>query len=291
MTLFDTSKLTLQSIQNRNSLMTMDNILPLDYQSNYQSESLTQLAGEISQANNVILAIGGHVIRSGVQRFLIDLFREGLIDHIAMNGACAIHDYELARFGQTTENVQINLEDRQFGLWEELKDLNNLVMEFHPLGEIIGKGLQREREPYRDISLLSNLHCTVHVGIGYDIVCELPNYEGCEWGGASHLDFLKFVHSVSKGGVFLNIGSAIMGPEIFLKALAMARNAGYDAKFVTGVFDIADIPDPSKPPKKDDPLYYFRPYKTVLHRTAKKSHYIQGYHRDTIPALWRLLTQ
>lgn len=292
MTLFDRSKLTLQPVQNRKSLMTVDDILPLDYQSNYQSESLTQLAEEISQSDNVIVAIGGHVIRAGVQRYLSSFILRGVIGHLAMNGAGLIHDFDLATCGHTTEDVQHYLDKGQFGLWSNLEILNTIVEGAEFLGEHVGKWLWDTQPTFEHFSLCARMSdVTIHIGVGYDIVCELPNYNGAAWGSASYNDFLKFVNAVSRGGVYLNIGTAVMGPEIFLKALAMVRNAGYEAKFVTGVFDIVNIPNPSELPKKDDSLYYFRPYKTVLHRAAERSYYVQGRHRDTIPALWRLLTQ
>jgi hypothetical protein len=140
----------------------------------------------------------------------------------------------------------------------------------------------------------------VHAGIGYDIIHEHPNCDGAAVGAASYRDFLIFARTVERleGGVLLNFGSAIMGPEVYLKALAMARNVAHQdgraiRNFTTAVFDLVPIKgDHRKPLPKSDPGYYFRPHKTILIRTVAdggESFYIEGDHRATLPALWRLL--
>jgi hypothetical protein len=141
----------------------------------------------------------------------------------------------------------------------------------------------------------------VHAGIGYDIIHEHPNCDGAAIGAASYRDFLIFARTVERleGGVLLNFGSAIMGPEVYLKALAMARNVAHQEgrqirRFTTAVFDIVPIHgDPHRELPKTDPGYYFRPHKTILVRTVAdggESFYFAGEHRATLPALWRLLT-
>ncbi|GAJ09073.1 unnamed protein product, partial [marine sediment metagenome] len=155
---------------------------------------------------------------------------------------------------------------------------------------------------YRESSVLAagvrlGVPVTVHVGIGQDIIHEHPNFDGAATGAASYTDFLIFTKSISKleNGVYLNIGSAVMGPEVYLKALAMARNVAHQegekiSQFLTAVFDLPDLSaDQSREPPKTDPRYYFRPYKTVLVRTVAgggESFYIQGEHRLTVPALY-----
>ena len=155
---------------------------------------------------------------------------------------------------------------------------------------------------FRNESLLAagyrlGVPVTVHVSIGQDIIHEHPNCDGAATGATSFTDFLIFAQSVTEleGGVFLNIGSAVMGPEIYLKALAMARNVETQqnrtiSRFTTGVFDLLELgEDLSQEAPKDDPRYYFRPYKTILVRTVAdggESYYVRGRHRETIPALY-----
>ncbi|MCE2851072.1 MAG: hypothetical protein LW717_07800 [Chloroflexaceae bacterium] len=143
---------------------------------------------------------------------------------------------------------------------------------------------------------------TVHVSIGQDIIHEHPNCDGAALGQASYTDFLILTHTVSQleGGVMLNVGSAVMGPEVYLKALAMARNVAHQrgeriAHFTTAVFDMVPLPDDlTVEAKKSDPAYYYRPFKTILVRTVRDggtSYYISGDHRITIPTIWHRLTR
>ncbi len=178
--------------------------------------------------------MGAHVLRAGVNRHLIDLIERGLISHIAINGAGAIHDYELARIGATTESVARYIATGEFGLWRETGELNEIVSEAARLelglGENVGRRIVRKLPASRPQRLRGRLRCsvpiTVHVGIGYDILHEHPNCDGAAFGAASYRDFLIFAVRVERlaGGVVLSFGSAIMGPEVYLKALAMARN-------------------------------------------------------------------
>jgi hypothetical protein len=141
---------------------------------------------------------------------------------------------------------------------------------------------------------------TVHVGVGYDIIHEHPNCDGAALGTTSYRDFLIFTQTITQlqGGVLLNFGTAVMGPEVFLKALAMARNVAHQEgrrinRFTTAVFDLVDLgPDYHREAPKSDPRYYFRPYKTILVRTVQdggESFYVRGDHRVTLPNLWRLV--
>jgi len=176
-----------------------------------------------------------------------------------------------------------------------------LTMTTHHLPE----GRIETKHPWKQSSILAqafqhNVPFTVHPGIGYDIIHEHPNCDGAAVGAASYRDFLIFANTVERleGGVLLNFGSAIMGPEVYLKALAMARNvAGQQGrsirKFTTAVFDLVQIRgDYRKELPKTDPGYYFRPQKTILVRTVAdggESFYFAGDHRATLPALWRLV--
>jgi hypothetical protein len=256
----------------------------------------------------IILMMGAHVIRSGVQRYLIDLMEREYISCIAMNGAVPIHDFEFALIGATTENVVRYIKEGQFGLWKETAQLNDIINQAFKknntigMGEAIGEYIENSTLPFKSISILATayrLHIpvTVHVGIGYDIIHEHPNCDGAASGALSYNDFLKFVSVVQnlENGVVMNFGSAVMGPEVFLKALSMARNVAHQKgehikHFSILVCDLYPLPeDFSKEPSRDDPAYYFRPWKTMLIRTVAdggESFYIQGRHSDTIPALW-----
>lgn len=258
-----------------------------------------------------ILMMGAHLLRAGVSRHLIDLLERGVIDHVAMNGAGMIHDYELARVGATTESVARYIRTGEFGLWQETGELNDWVREAAAvqcgLGEHCGRRLAESDFPYRDLSLLAaawrlGVPATVHVGIGYDILHEHPNCDGAALGAASYRDFLIFARSVERleGGVLLSFGSAVMAPEVFLKALAMARNVAHQQgrairNFATAVFDIVPIQgDIRRELPKTDPGYYFRPHKTLLVRTVAdggQSFYFCGEHRATLPALRRAVLE
>lgn len=253
-----------------------------------------------------ILMMGAHVLRSGVQEYLFDMMEKGLTSLIAVNGACAIHDFELAMIGATTESVATYIQDGQFGLWKETSRLNDIVsaaaQQGLPLGLAVGKAISEGYFPHKNTSLFARAYdlgipVTVHVGIGYDIVCEHPNYDGAAWGKTSYTDFLRYTEEVCRleNGVVMNFGSAIMAPEIYLKALAMARNAARKSNevirhFTTLVCDLHELPvDFRTQPSKDTAGYYFRPWKTMLVRTVADggvSHYVKGRHSRTIPMLW-----
>jgi hypothetical protein len=256
-----------------------------------------------------ILMMGAHLLRAGTGRILIDLMRRGYIDHIAMNGAGVIHDFELARIGATTESVARYIKSGEFGLWNETADLNDWINEAaeigRGLGENVGRRMQTCGYPHTDVSVLAQAYMlkipvTVHVGIGYDIIHEHPNCDGAALGAASYLDFLIFANTVERleNGVMLSFGSAIMAPEVYLKALSMSRNVAHQEgrviqNFTTAVFDLVPIEgDIHRELTKSDPGYYFRPHKTILVRTVAdggESFYIRGDHRKTLPALRREL--
>jgi len=261
-----------------------------------------------SKQSAVILMMGAHVIRSGVQNYLIDLMRRGYISCIAINGGGMIHDFEFALIGATTEKVSRYIKEGQFGLWKETAQLNDIINSAYRenngvgLGEAVGRFIEGSNFPHKSISILASAYrlgipATVHVGIGYDIIHEHPNCDGAATGGLSYNDFLKFTGVVGnlEGGVVMNFGSAIMAPEIFLKALSMARNAAYGQgreirHFTTLVCDLVKLPkNINKEPLKNKAGYYFRPWKTMLIRTIAdggKSFYVRGEHTQTIPGLW-----
>ena len=273
-------------------------------------ENFEIVAERIIQAKNsgaaVVFMMGAHVIRSGAQRYIIDLMERGYISCIAMNGACVVHDFEFALLGKTTENVERYIRKGQFGLWQELGEINEIVfraaLKKAGLGTSIGKAIEKKDYPHKDISIFATgyrlgIPLTVHVGIGYDIVHEHPNCDGAAWGSTSYMDFLIFAKVLEslEGGVAMNFGSAVMAPEIFLKALAMARNVALKEKreinkFTTLVCDLYPLPDDFHvEAPKNTPEYFFRPYKTMLVRTISdggESFYVRGDHSHTIPQLW-----
>jgi hypothetical protein len=254
------------------------------------------------------MMMGGHVIRSGVQKYIIDLMTRGYIDCLAMNGSGIIHDFELALIGATTESVARYIQTGEFGLWRETGYLNDIINKAYRedssvgMGEAVGQAVLEGDYPHKDISLLAaarklNIPVTVHVGVGYDIIHEHPNCDGAAMGALSFNDFLKFAEVVRnlEGGVIMNFGSAVMAPEVFLKALSMARNVAHQSDreirhFTTLVGDLYDLPrDYRSETPKDNPGYYFRPWKTMLVRTVAdggRSYYVSGRHEKTIPALW-----
>jgi hypothetical protein len=226
-----------------------------------------------------------------------------------MNGAGLIHDYELARIGATTESVARYISSGEFGLWQETGELNDWIKEAARLemglGEYAGCRIADSEYPHRDLSILAaawrkGLPITVHAGIGYDILHEHPNCDGAALGAVTYRDFLIFAAGVERldGGVLLCFGSAIMAPEVYLKALAMARNVAHQQgrsirNVTTAVYDIVPIQgDIHRELPKSDPGYYFRPHKTILVRTVADggaSFYFCGPHRATLPALRRAI--
>ena len=314
--LFDRSKLKLRPLSERVHDMALAEVLNLDDDiPSFDDPGLRKVAERVAQAHRagaqVILMMGAHVIKCGLSRFVIDLMERGIITHVGMNGAGPIHDFELALVGATTESVARYIQEGQFGLWEETSRINDAIKQGARdglgLGEAVGRMIEEERFPHRDVSILAagyklRVPVTVHVGIGYDIIHEHPNCDGAALGETSYRDFLALAHSISKlqGGVLLNFGTAVMGPEVFLKALAMARNVAHQEgwrinRFTTAVFDLVHLgSDYHREASKSDARYYFRPYKTLLVRTVQdggESFYICGDHRVTLPNLYRLVTE
>jgi len=310
--LFDRSRLLLEPLAERRHDLTIDTMLPLA-SAVVRHPDLDRVAQAILRARQegagVILMMGAHVLRSGVQRYLIDLMERGLVTALAGNGACAVHDYELALVGATTESVARYIQDGQFGLWRETGRLNDIIAraasEGMGLGEAVGEEIDRGGYPHQDLSLLATAHrlgipFTIHVGIGYDIIHEHPNCSGSALGAASYTDFLIFAGVLENlaRGVVMNFGSAVMAPEVFLKALAMVRNVARHRGeklpgFTSLVCDLHTLPAGYRnETAKDDPSYYYRPWKTMLVRTVAgegTSYYVQGRHADTIPQLWTAL--
>jgi hypothetical protein len=311
---FDRSRLLIKPLAERVNDLSLPNWFELDDPApEFDHPDLANVAQSTVDAQqdgaSRILMMGAHVIRAGVNRHIIDLIRRGVLTHVAMNGAGLIHDYELARIGATTESVARYIRSGEFGLWRETGELNEWIQEAARLetglGEYAGCRIAESDYPHRDLSILAaawrkGVPATVHAGVGYDILHEHPNCDGAALGDATYRDFLIFAAGVEKleGGVLLSFGSAIMAPEVYLKALAMARNVAHQEgrsirDIMTAVFDIVPIQgDIHRELPKTDPGYYFRPHKTILVRTVAdggSSFYFCGPHRATVPALRRAI--
>ncbi len=312
---FDRSRLKLLPLGERVHDLHIDVMKPAVADNGYRHPTIDLLADRIRFAKekgaDVTMMLGGHVIRAGVAPSMIAMMEAGYFTHFAMNGAAAIHDFEFALIGATTESVAKYISEGQFGLWTETGLYNDAVNEGARdglgFGEALGRYIWEHDFPYKQYSLLAagyrnQVPVTVHVGVGCDIVHEHPNADGAKIGETTYRDFLIYARQIEnlENGVFMDFGSAVIGPEVYLKALSMSRNVAFQegrviGHFTTAVFDLLDLEDKNvmETPPKSDPRYYFRPWKTIMARTVAdggESHYVQGVHADTVPALaWRLL--
>ena len=234
----------------------------------------------------VVVMMGAHPIKCGLNPVFIDLMRRGVINAVAFNGAGAIHDFELALIGETSEDVQRGLDDGSFGMIDETGRLINAalvagVKQGIGAGRALGEAIVKGAFPKRDLSMLhqgvlSDVTVTVHIAIGTDIIHQHPSTDGAALGESTYLDFQKFAAVVAKleGGVVLNIGSAVVMPEVFLKALTIARNLGNKVEtFTTATLDM---------------IRHYRPAENVVRRPTHKGghgYYIVGHHELMVP-LW-----
>ena len=250
-------------------------------------QAFRNLVGHIVRARRnergVMAALGAHVIKCGLSPVLIDLLRRRIVTGLAFNGAGAIHDYEIALGGRTSEDVQAGLEDGSFGMAAETGDAlaaaaERGVREGCGLGNALGWQIIEENCPYRDRSLLAvaaalGLPATVHVAIGTDTVHAHPSALGAAIGEASHIDFRIACAAVAQleGGVWLNIGSAVVLPEVFLKAVTVARNLGHNLDgLVTANLDM---------------IRHYRPQVNVVERPGAIGLTLIGHHEILLPLL------
>ena len=283
---------TISIKQRKNKVRLSDLIKPEDSKVLVNSEEFDELIDRIINAHKnkkqIILMMGAHVIKVGMSLLIIDLMKKGLIKHIAMNGACPIHDFEFALIGETSEYVEQTIEDGTFGMIEETGSvLNESIKEGAKnnlgMGYSIGKKINDLNLSNRECSILYNAYklsipATVHVAIGTDIIHQHPSCDGAATGKTSYQDFKIFAESVSKleEGVILNIGCAVILPEVFLKSLTIARNLGYKVKNITA----ANL----------DMIEHYRPKENVVHRPTSlggKGFTIIEKHEKTIPTLHR----
>jgi hypothetical protein len=241
------------------------------------------------RGRGVVVMLGGHVVKTGLTRLLVDLMRRGIITHLAMNGSAAIHDYEVARFGGTSEDVAAGLRDGTFGMAEETgRELNEAFIagmrDGRGMGEAIAVALEAIPElAYRELSVVLAAHelgvpVTVHAALGAEIIHQHPAASGAAIGDTSHRDFRRLAASLPSlhdGGVVLNVGSAVIMPEVFLKALTIARNLnnGVPTDFTTCDLDMQR---------------HYRPRMNVVQRptlAGGTGYEITGHHELMVPLL------
>lgn len=259
-------------------------------------QSLRQLTARIHRARElkkpIIWGIGGHVIKTGLAPLIIDLMKRGFVTAIAANGSVLVHDSEIAMVGSTSEDVDATLSEGSFGGAEETAQLLNGAAHDGAkdqigLGEAVGRALLARNPKHRDYSLLCNAYesripFTAHVTIGGDIAHFHPNFDGAALGATTHTDFRllgQLVRQMNGGGVYLNVGSAVVMPEVFLKCVTLVRNLGHTLTDITTAnFDF---------------IQSYRPLTNVVRRPTERGagqgYSITGHHELTIPLLAALL--
>jgi len=245
-----------------------------------------------SKEREIIWMAGAHVVKCGLSLYLIELMRKHYISILAVNGAFTIHDLELAFFGETSEDVPESLKTGTFGFAKETAEHFEKIVDLAiegklGLGEAIGRYILKSEAPYKDYSVLAQAYrfdvpVTVHVAVGTDILIEHQSFDGAKWGELSARDFRIFAARVfsagESGGVVINVGSAVILPEVFLKAFSVARNLGADFKKLT----TCNI----------DMIQHYRPNENVLRRPTEfggKSIGLTGHHELLIPLIYSAL--
>ena len=257
-------------------------------------EVIQAVAVAARQGRGVILLLGGHVVKVGLGPLINTWLARGIVTHVAMNGAAAIHDFELAAFGGTSEDVEAGLSDGSFGMAEETgAEMNAAIGAAARAGQGMGEGLSRalatrKQLPGSEASILlaaqeHDVPITVHAAIGAEIIHQHPTADGAAVGATSHRDFRRLAASIPdlhQGGVVLNLGSAVLMPEVFLKALTIARNleGGKPTHFTAADFDMQR---------------HYRPRVNVVQRPTRaggSGFLLTGHHEILIPLLvWGVL--
>lgn len=254
------------------------------------AKDLKEVATAICMARKkkrpIMFALGAHVIKTGLSPIFIDLIEAGFVSSIALNGAGMVHDFEIAQVGHTSEDVEVHIRNGRFGMAEETgRFINEAIKEGANkdwgLGEAFGRMLLKAKPPYENLSIVASalkneVSVTVHVAIGTDIFHMHPMISGADLGETSHRDFLRFCYLIAhlERGVYLNIGSAVVLPEVFLKALTLARNLGHPLRQFTTV----DM----------DFFRQYRPSKNVVQRPTVeegRGYQLIGHHEIMVPLL------
>ena len=247
------------------------------------------IASAARRERGVVVMLGGHIVKTGLAPVLIELMTRRIVTHVAMNGSAAIHDYEVARFGATSEDVAAGLKDGTFGMAEETgREMNDAFVDGmragRGMGEALGVALEQERPLANpELSLLLaarrlGIPVSVHAALGAEIIHQHPAASGAAIGDTSHRDFRRLAHSLARiddGGVVLNLGSAVIMPEVFLKALTIARNLGGGKP---QGFTSVDL----------DMQRHYRPRMNVVQRPtlqSGKGYEITGHHEIMVPLL------
>jgi len=247
----------------------------------------------IREKNTVVWMMGAHVIKCGINPLIIELIRRKYIRHLAMNGAGVIHDVEIAMWGITSEDVAAGLQDGTFGMAAETAEFINGALSENKgndkgYGEVVGEKLLQKKAPNNHLSLLAecvrnDIPISIHPALGTEIIHQHPNLDGEAFGEKSLLDFQVFTHSLTQlkeGSIVVNAGSAVIMPEVFLKALTVVRNLKYPAfGFYTAVFDM---------------IRHYRPTENVKFRptlSGGKGYYFVGHHEMLLPLLIGLILE
>jgi hypothetical protein len=261
------------------------------------ADALRRLSADVLRARErgkpIVWGLGAHVLKVGLSPLLIDLMDKGLVTGLALNGAGIVHDFELAVAGHTSEDVEGGLGAGDFGMARETgEEINRAIVEGDRdglgLGAAMGRYLERRKPKHLGVSLLAAAHraglpATVHVAVGTDIVHMHPACDPAALGRATHLDFRTFAAEVAQlggGGVYLNVGSAVLLPEVFLKAVTLARNLGHEIKdFATANLDF---------------IQSYRPNTNVVHRPTQgvgRGYSLTGHHEILVPLLAAALVE
>lgn len=317
---FDTSRIKTYDLTARPSKVRAESLASCEALASapmkFDSPELRAVAAAVHEARAagkpVILLTGAHLIKNGFGPLILDLVRRDLLTLVGMNAAGMIHDFELALVGRTSEDVPKSLPIGEFGFAEQTGRLINAALTHGEklkvgAGEAIARLIlgeafpDRVEFPHRELSLIAGgfergVPVTMHASIGTDIIDQFANWDPAAKGGCSGRDFAIFCAEVEKmtaGGVYLNIGSAVMGPEVFLKACSMCANVGRSPKdIVTASFDFreADAADANDERRAG---YYYRDIKSVVVRIPQsfggRGYYVQGDHLATVPALYQAL--
>lgn len=326
--LFDLSRIRTYPLADRTNkvkladLVRPDGVLEATYEVGAAGAAIAKVADAVVEARRagrpVIWFMGAHLVKNGLSPLVADLVERGVLTLVATNGAGTIHDFELALVGETSEHVPNALGRGQFGMAREFQYINAALGEGHArcmgygesLGALICDAAFRAAVEarmgldapiafrYPEVSYVARcwrmgVPVTVHVGIGSDVIDQHPNFDGAAKGGCSGRDFLIFAQSAAglAGGVFLNVGSAVMGPEVLLKAVSMAANVGCPPTgLVTADFDLKAY-DPGAMTDERSAHYYNRDHKSVAIRVPQSfggvGHYVQGDQRATVPRLYQ----
>lgn len=264
--------------------------LPRFLAANSLREAVEAVVTAYKKKRPVVLGMGAHVIKVGLNPLIIDLMKKGVVSCVALNGAGSIHDFEIATLGSTSEDVGEGLETGTFGMVEEtMRDMNVGMAEsgyqdIKGMGKLLGEKLIEMKSPHQDLSIMANgckldLPVTVHAAIGTDTIHMSGYVDPKMLGEASFTDFrlLCSVLCDLEGGVYLNIGSAVILPEVFLKALTVARNLGHRVKNFTTV--------------NLDMIQHYRPRQNVLTRPGGKAYALTGHHEIMVPLLHQAIIE